>query len=116
MGLEVMTLSDSENPIVRGDTWDGFEFNVKVNGEFVDLTDAEVRIQFSGQNGDGFLLTSPSTIEIDIPLEGHVIVKPISRMDYIPDLYVGDLEITDSDNIRTTFCLVKLLLIDDITK
>lgn len=117
MAKEKLILSDSQEPIMVGDTYKGFNFVYDIDGTAVNLTDATIRMKLVSDTGGtieksstdgGFTITSATT--------GAFKLNEINRMDYPAGTYNGDLEITTNDTRRFTPILVQLLLLDDTTK
>jgi hypothetical protein len=117
MAVQKEIISDSQNPIFVGDTWEGFELQYLVNGEAVNLTGATIRMTLVSDSGGSIALSSATGgFTINSPLTGGFVCNPINRMAYPAGTYLGDLEITLADTTRFTPILVQLYLKDDVTK
>ena len=117
MAVPKLILSDSNEPIFVGDTWDGFTFVYKENGVAVNLTGATIRMTLKSDTGGTIALTSTGgQFTISGPSSGQFTCNKISRMDYPAGTYIGDLEITIANGDRTTPVMVSMFLKDDITK
>ena len=115
--MSVLVFSTPKEPIIVGDTWDGFTMSYKIDGIPVNLTGATIRMRMVSDTGGeilisstggGFIFPSPETGEFSC-------VKK-SRMDFPAGFYNGDLEITLSSGDRDTVLAVKMFLKDDVTK
>lgn len=117
MPVPKLILSDLNNPIFVGDTWDGFTFTYKEDGDPVDLTGGGIRMTLKSDSGGTIALTTTNGgFVINSPTTGVFSCAKISRMDYPAGTYVGDLEITLAGGDRITPIIVQLYLKDDVTK
>jgi hypothetical protein len=117
MAVPKLIISNSQDPIFVGDTWEGFTFTYQINGEAVDLTGGTVRMTLVSDTGGSIALSSANGgFTITTPLAGLVTCNPINRMTYPAGTYIGDLEITLADTTRDTPILVQMFLKDDVTK
>jgi hypothetical protein len=117
MAVPKEIISDSQNPIFVGDSWEGFTIIYQEDGEARDLTGATIRMTLVSDTGGSIVLSSATGgFTINNPLTGGFVCNPINRMAYPAGTYLGDLEITFADTTRYTPILVQLYLKDDVTK
>lgn len=117
MAVPKLIISDSQEPIFVGDTWDGFTFIYEEDGDPVNLTGATIRMTLVSDSGGSIALSSATGgFTINAPLTGGFVCNPINRMAYPAGTYNGDLEITLADTTRYTPILVQMFLKDDTTK
>lgn len=121
--LPVLILPQTpEAPIVRGDTWKGLSIEILVGPVIsavpLDITGSLIRLNMVAKDKRSSHLLSSATGDITITdgVNGLLTIDAISRLDWNVGCYVGDLEITLADNTRTTYCVVEMTIIDDITK
>ena len=116
MAVPKLILSDTNEPIFVGDTWEGFTALYKIDGVAVNLTGAIIRMTLKSDSGTISLSSVDSEFIITSPASGNYRCEKISRMDYPAGSYVGDLEITLANNDRNTVAIVQMFLKDDTTK
>jgi hypothetical protein len=117
MSVPKLIISSPQEPIFVGDTWDGFTFEYKEDDVAVNLTGATIRMTLKSDTGGTITLSSTNSgFVITTPAAGIFSCAKVSRMDYPPGTYLGDLEITLANNDRITPILVQIFLKDDTTK
>jgi len=112
MALPTLVIPD---PVVTGDTFESFQIVLKENSTPINLTGASIRIHFKLRNKNTLQLSNGNGITITNPTQGTFVIDTINRLDLEPGLHLGDLEITFANNVRTTYCRIKLNVLADIT-
>ncbi|MFO0089295.1 MAG: hypothetical protein ACK518_00530 [bacterium] len=108
---------DPKKSIIRGDTWSGITLDIKNSGVPIDLTGATIRINlFHACGTKKQLYSGGGGITITDPVNGVFQINSINRLDWEIGKHNGDCEITYSNTIRTTYCIVNVTVTDDITK
>jgi hypothetical protein len=104
-------------PIVKGDTFNGVTLTIKKNTVAVNLTGASVKLVFKDNlQKTSATLEVGSGITITGALLGELQIDKISRLDWSAGTHVGDLQITDSNNDRMTYCKIQIEVSEDITR
>ena len=121
MAVAKLVLSDINDPIFVGDTWDGFTMvysdKNSLGTDQVNLTGATIRMTLNSDTGGTIALSSTTGgFTITSPTTGTFVCNPINRMSYPEGTYNGDLEITLSNTTRYTPILVQMYLKEDVTK
>jgi hypothetical protein len=104
-------------PIIKGDTFNGVTLTIKKDTVAINLTGSSIKLVFKDnlqkttatlENGDGITITDA--------VNGELQIDKISRLDWVSGIHTGDLQITDSNNDRMTYCKIQIEVSDDITK
>lgn len=115
--LQILTLpTELQKPIVRGDTWAGIKIFITKNDLPVDISGASIRLHLYHNCGSKIELETPDEITIVNGVNGEIQINSIERLDWKIGRHVGDLEITYSNNVRTTYIQVHIVVTEDITK
>ena len=100
--MKILEYSDS---VIRNNTWDGLLINITVDGEPIDLSDAEARMTFKAGSASGDIMYSiDSAKEIVMNDQGQVLVQPMV-IEFPEGLYVADLELKRNNVVKTHFRL-----------
>ena len=103
---------------VRGDTFTGVQFQIIVNAEPLDLTDATIKASFA-KSGLGEVVfswdTTAGQIVITNPTEGRFKFSRI-RINNPAGLYDYDIQITLASGVVKTYIQGKFTLNPDVTK
>lgn len=105
----------------RNDTFDGIEFKIEneVTGIGIDLTGCQILIQFKGGYQKSELVKTISNdnkgIENTDLLNGVFRILPF-LVDWMPETYSYDIQITFPDGVVKTFVKGTVTVINDTTK
>jgi len=104
------------NNHIKGDTFNGFDLEIIIDGEPLDLTDAIIKMQLRRNANASVALefcTADSSIEIINAAEGKCRIMP--RVVDIPaGVYLYDIEVTTGVTVRTVLT-GKFSIVPDIT-
>lgn len=105
------------NPIVFGDTWDGFTVALSSDGNALDSDLSSVRMFFRDENGTvGLSLTNGSGITITDANAWEFTVDEIARFPLAVGQWYWSIESTNADNKRKTRIAGTIEVLDDATQ
>jgi len=102
---------------IKGDTFNGVEFEMKLNGVVIDLTDCVILIQFKVNTyaKPVLILTNGSGLEINDPTNGKFKILP-QIVDIEAARYIYDVQFTFITGVIKTYLSGSWSIINDITK
>lgn len=107
---------DGHLPLVEGDTWRGATFTVKQDGQGLNLTGAEINIDFhQGLRKTLSLSTTNGSIIWINQAAGTFTIKSLV-LNLSVGQHISDLQITDANGIKTTYCQIVLNITKEYTK
>lgn len=108
---------NNSSKIYKGDTWKGIELEILKNAVAINLTGATIKLNLfpKNTNNTALILVTGNGISLTDPVNGKFKIDQISRLNYEPGVYTGDVEITLSNNEKTTYCSIALTISPDIT-
>lgn len=106
----------------RGDTFNGYQFEINQNGDPVDLTGADIKIQFRTTPESRNVVLEWSTEDGSITISGaesNVInmgIKEGSEMDVAPGTYKYDIHVLLSSGVTNTYVKGSMKITNDISR
>ena len=103
------------NPHVKGDKFLGGQYTLSLNGSVKDLTSATARCMFRRGSKTGKVvksLTVGSGLTLTDASNGVITIDAFV-MDFRPDTYFYDIEITDSAGVIKTFVEGTIVVMQD---
>jgi hypothetical protein len=104
---------------IKGDTFEQVNFEVKINGDAVDLTDAVIRMQLRKEYGGvvGLSLTSVANAGITITDAVNGLFKINKQVINIPPYnYIYDIEIHFDNGDVKTWISGNFQILNDVTR
>jgi hypothetical protein len=103
-------------PIVKGDSWPGFEVVYSIDGSPVDLTDAEIKLNMRvGGARPVWELSVGDGITITDAANGVFVIDSVASLNVPVGTLIGQLEITQASGERNTEILVSMTVINSTT-
>lgn len=102
----------------KGDTYNGVQFEIKVNDVILDLSDYEIKMQIKKKANDAeALLTLDLTDGLELVTDGTDGMFKILPFDVTLDagVYLYDIQFTSVDNVIKTYIGGLFEVIQDIT-
>lgn len=106
----------------RGDTFNGHSFEINQNGDPVDFTGADIKIQFRTTGESRNIILEWSTDDGSITISGgddnviNMAAKTGEEMDVTPGTYKYDIQVILASGVTNTYVKGSMKIVNDITR